>query len=145
MADREEKIESAEINTSGNKLIKKIDNFFYHYKWHTAVVAFILIIAIVCSVQMCQREEYDVYVLYAGGYSVSKTAEGGDMSEYVSIMSEIKGVSADFDGDGKISDEELRRLANSDVKISRKNGAMELLSTHPDSLKRVKRLAELEN
>jgi heat shock protein HtpX len=51
----------------------------------------------------------------------------------------------DFDGDGKISDEELRRLANSDVKISRKNGVMELLSTHPDSLKRVKRLAELEN
>ena len=51
----------------------------------------------------------------------------------------------DFDGDGRISDEELRRLANSDVKISRKNGLMELLSTHPDSLKRVKRLAELEN
>ena len=50
----------------------------------------------------------------------------------------------DFDGDGKISDEELRRLANSDVKISKKSGAMELLSTHPDSLKRVKRLAELE-
>lgn len=51
----------------------------------------------------------------------------------------------DFDGDGKISDEELRRLANSEVKISKTNGIMELLSTHPDSLKRVKRLAELEN
>ena len=51
----------------------------------------------------------------------------------------------DFDGDGRISDEELRKLANSEVKISRKNGVMELLSTHPDSLKRVKRLAELEN
>ena len=51
----------------------------------------------------------------------------------------------DFDGDGKISDEELRRLAASDVKISKKNGLMELFSTHPDSLKRVKRLAELEN
>ena len=50
----------------------------------------------------------------------------------------------DFDGDGRISDEELRRLANSEVKISSKNGLMELLSTHPDSLKRVKRLAELE-
>lgn len=50
----------------------------------------------------------------------------------------------DFDGDGKISDEELKRLANADVKISKTNGMMELLSTHPDSLKRVKRLAELE-
>ena len=51
----------------------------------------------------------------------------------------------DFDGDGRISEEELRRLANSNVKISKKNGIMELLSTHPDSLIRVKRLAELEN
>lgn len=51
----------------------------------------------------------------------------------------------DFDGDGKITDEELRKLADSDVKISKKSGIMELLSTHPDSLKRVKRLAELEN
>ena len=50
----------------------------------------------------------------------------------------------DFDGDGKISDEELRRLANSEVRISSTNGIMELLSTHPDSLKRVKRLAEME-
>lgn len=51
----------------------------------------------------------------------------------------------DFDGDGRISDEELRRLAASDVRISKKNGIMEIFSTHPDSLKRVKRLAELEN
>ena len=51
----------------------------------------------------------------------------------------------DFDDDGKISDEELKRLANSDIKISKTKGIMELLSTHPDSLKRVKRLAELEN
>ena len=51
----------------------------------------------------------------------------------------------DFDGDGKISDEELRRLANSNIRISNTNGIMELLSTHPNSLKRVKRLAELEN
>ena len=51
----------------------------------------------------------------------------------------------DFDRDGKISEEELRRLANSDIKISKANGLMELLSTHPDSLKRVKKLAEIEN
>ena len=51
----------------------------------------------------------------------------------------------DFDGDGKISDEELRRLANTGIKISKTKGIMELFSTHPDSLKRVKRLAELEN
>lgn len=51
----------------------------------------------------------------------------------------------DFDGDGSISDEELRRVANSNINVSRSNKLMELLSTHPDSLKRVKRLSELEN
>lgn len=51
----------------------------------------------------------------------------------------------DFDGDGKISDEELRVLANSEFNISKTNGIMELLSTHPNSLKRVKRLAQLGN
>ena len=51
----------------------------------------------------------------------------------------------DFDGDGKISDDELRRLANSDIKVSKGKSLMELFSTHPESLKRVKRLAEIEN
>ena len=50
----------------------------------------------------------------------------------------------DFDGDGVISDEELQRLANSNVKVSAGKNLMELLSTHPDSLKRVKRLSELQ-
>ena len=60
-------------------------------------------------------------------------------------MKKDKIKSFDFDGDGKISDEELRKLANSEIKISKTKGLMELFSTHPDSLKRVKRLAELEN
>ena len=50
----------------------------------------------------------------------------------------------DFDGDGSISDDELRKLANSQIKVSTTNKLMELMSTHPDSLKRVKRLSELE-
>lgn len=50
----------------------------------------------------------------------------------------------DFDNDGTISDDDLRRLAISDIKVSKKNGLMEIFSTHPDSLKRVKRLAELQ-
>ena len=51
----------------------------------------------------------------------------------------------DFDGDGSISEEELRELSQRNVDISTSNKIMELFSTHPDSLKRVKRLSELEN
>lgn len=51
----------------------------------------------------------------------------------------------DFDGDGSISEEELRELSQRNVDVSTSNKIMELFSTHPDSLKRVRRLSELEN
>lgn len=79
------------------------ENFFYHYKWHT-VIAFVLLLAVVVSsVQMCQKESYDVYVMYAGGYEVKKVNEGGNVSEYVTMMNSIRSVTEDFDGDGKVS------------------------------------------
>lgn len=49
----------------------------------------------------------------------------------------------DIDMDGKISEEELSRLRYSDTKISTGQSVMELLSTHPNMVKRVKRLSEL--
>ena len=49
----------------------------------------------------------------------------------------------DVDLDGKISEEELSRLRYSDTKIGAGNTIMELLSTHPNMVKRVKRLSEL--
>ena len=45
-------------------------------------------------------------------------------------------------GNGEVIYEVTAKILN---KISKKNGLMEIFSTHPDSLKRVKRLAELEN
>ncbi|OWT33073.1 peptidase [Methanobrevibacter sp. 87.7] len=51
----------------------------------------------------------------------------------------------DLNGDGVIGAEELRQLKNSNVKVSTGNNFMELFSTHPDMLKRIKRLSELEN
>jgi heat shock protein HtpX len=49
----------------------------------------------------------------------------------------------DVDLDGKISEEELSRLRYSDTKIGAGSTIMELLSTHPNMVKRVKRLSEL--
>lgn len=51
----------------------------------------------------------------------------------------------DFDGDGSISEEELRRLNESKINIKTSEKLFEALSTHPNMLKRVKKLAELEN
>jgi len=49
----------------------------------------------------------------------------------------------DVDLDGRISEEELSSLRYSDTKIGTGQSLMELLSTHPNMVKRVKRLSEL--
>ena len=49
----------------------------------------------------------------------------------------------DVNLDGVISEEELSRLRYSDTSISTGQSIMELLSTHPNMVKRVKRLSEL--
>lgn len=51
----------------------------------------------------------------------------------------------DLNQDGVLGADELRNLNNSNVKISTGSKFMELFSTHPDMLKRVKRLAELQD
>ncbi|WP_295619903.1 zinc metalloprotease HtpX [uncultured Methanobrevibacter sp.] len=48
----------------------------------------------------------------------------------------------DLDHDGTISREELNILRDSNVNVSTSNKMMELLSTHPDMLKRIKKLAD---
>ena len=48
----------------------------------------------------------------------------------------------DFNKDGVISKEELDLLKNNQIKVSGSSKIMELLSTHPDMLKRIKRLAD---
>jgi heat shock protein HtpX len=49
----------------------------------------------------------------------------------------------DMDMDGIISEEELSQFRYMDAKISASNKLMELISTHPNMVKRIKRLSEL--
>lgn len=50
----------------------------------------------------------------------------------------------DFDKDGKISDEDLEKFYRAEVVNSFTDNFTEIFSTHPDSLKRARRLAELQ-
>ena len=107
------------------------------------------------SVEFGNRPAALVSALYKLSYGVSKASDQTikDVSEnraffFNDVNTAEKDVNdfsqIDFDGDGSISDAELERLANSNVHISKANSLCELLSTHPDSLKRVKRLAEMK-
>lgn len=51
----------------------------------------------------------------------------------------------DLNKDGVLSGDELNKLKNSKIHVSTGNKIMEVLSTHPDTLKRVKKLSELDN
>ncbi len=78
-----------------------LENYWYHYKWHTIAALFVLLVLVVCTVQLCQRESYDVLVLYAGNQDISRTSKDGDVSEYAALSSALKSVVDDFDGDGE--------------------------------------------
>lgn len=82
---------------------KWLDNFWYHYKWHTIAVIFVIVVAIVCTVQLVGREDYDVLIAYAGSKDVSKKGEDGDVAEVVILETSLKDVVPDVDGNGEIS------------------------------------------
>jgi heat shock protein HtpX len=65
-----------------------------------------------------------------------------DISNAGEAVSDLKQV--DLDMDGIISQSELEELKYSNTKIGTGSKIMELLSTHPNMVKRVKRLSELE-
>ena len=92
----DEKIENAEMKIK-SPLGEKIENFFYHYKWHTIVALFLVFTIVICSLQMCQKVSYDIHIMYAGGEEIGKTASGGDISEYQKLNSALMRVTPDFD------------------------------------------------
>lgn len=63
-----------------------------------------------------------------------------DISSAGDVVSDLKEL--DINMDGKISESELDELKYSRAKLSTGSKVMELLSTHPNMVKRVKRLAE---
>ena len=90
------------VSVSG-EIFAWLENFWYHYKWHSLIALFIVFTVTVCTLQMCDKEKYDVNVLYAGGHAFSRESDGADYSEYQKLVSGMKSFTEDHDGDGKIS------------------------------------------
>ena len=80
---------------------EKIQNFWYHYKWHS-VVALVLVFAIlICSLQLCTRSKYDAYILYAGSKNIGRTTTDGDIAEIAKVISTLEKLTEDFDENGE--------------------------------------------
>ena len=95
----------SEGNNTEYKMSAKewLENFWYHYKWHSIVAIFVVIAITVCSVQFCSRTDYDIYVMYAGGGELKKTSEDGDTPEYQKAISSLTRYADDYDENGSVA------------------------------------------
>ena len=83
--------------------LKKLENFWYHYKWHSIVSAVVVIAIVICSLQMCTKTTYDIHILYAGYYEIEMSGSGGDVSAHSKMTGELRRVTEDFDKDGNVN------------------------------------------
>ena len=80
---------------------KKLENFWYHYKWHTIAVLVVIFIGVLLIAQMCSRTSFDSHILYAGYHEIKKTSSDGDTAPYAKILGELESIASDVDGDGE--------------------------------------------
>ena len=91
--ERDEKLGGNAIKTD-SKVLSRIENFWYHYKWPTIVVCFFVIVILVCSLQVCNKEKVDISVAYAGPFHMEGETDFDIKSVLNSVMPE------DYDKDG---------------------------------------------
>ena len=94
--------ESPELNISKSRAGAWLENFWYHYKWHSIVALFVVFAIVVCTFQMCGKTSYDAYVVYAGQKEISHTAKDGSI-EYMTFTSSLKQVARDYDENGEVN------------------------------------------
>ena len=78
----------------------KLENFWYHYKWHSIAALFAVICILICSLQMCTKQGIDFHLMYAGNKEISRVSVGGDTPDYNQLKSAFSQYIDDFDGDG---------------------------------------------
>ncbi len=70
MSENNEKLEAGEIIVK-NRFLNWLDNFWYHYKWHTIAIGFFVAVFGICFAQCATTARSDVIVTYAGGCTLS--------------------------------------------------------------------------
>ena len=100
MEENNEKLGDVKISSP---LLTKIENFWYHYKWHTIAAIFTLVVLIICLVQCSRQEEYDIYIMYAGGETFSRQSKDGDIPRYNQMVDGFEKFANDYDGKNGVS------------------------------------------
>ena len=98
----EEKLNTGDTIAPKNGFFAWLDNFWYHYKWHSLISLFLVFMITVCTLQMCSKESYDIQILYAGPHSFSRQSVDADTPEYLKARQSLARFSSDYDDDGAV-------------------------------------------
>lgn len=75
MSDKQKENREEKLGENGIALrhpaLSWLENFWYHYKWTVIVVAFFLLVAIVCFAQCATTPHKDAYITFAGSYTMT--------------------------------------------------------------------------
>lgn len=82
----------------GRRIRLALENFWYHHKFGAVVTVFLLVVGIICGVQLCTKNSYDVQIMYAGPWFDCSTAKNTAAME--SAFKYLMGED-DYNGDGQ--------------------------------------------
>ena len=77
-----------------NRFLKWLDNYWYHYKWHTLIAGFFAMLFIFMFVQCHTDRRGDTVVTYCGTFGFLAAETEGVRDVFNRVMPE------DFDGNG---------------------------------------------
>lgn len=91
--DRSQEKDSAQTDEkdSTSDFKKKIDNYFYHYKWHTIIGAFLVFVVIWVAITSIGKNTEQVYVGYIGEYSYSNEQHREKSEKLTSMIGDVLG------------------------------------------------------
>ncbi len=76
---------------------KKVENFFYHYKWHVVGISFAVLLIGFMTIQTIMREKNDLYVLI-----ISTTNDTGLYAKCDDIEKALERYCPDYDNNGYV-------------------------------------------
>lgn len=112
---QEPKITGGDIRLDeDNKFLKWLDNYWYHYKWHTIIIGFFALMILFTLRQCANDATHDTVVAYCGPTEFMSEQTEGMRDALEAVLPE------DFDGDGQKYVEIVRYLYYSEQEIEAK-------------------------
>lgn len=80
---------------SQSPVLRWLDNFWYHYKWTVIIIAFFVVVFLICVIQMGSDPAYDINITYSGPYGF------GSSDAELMYRDLSAALPADLNGDGE--------------------------------------------